>query len=208
MSAAARAILRPARDEHPRGLPPAEIPVMPEPTSDLPSGEPSRRRFLSASSVAMAGGLAAGYGTFGVMLGRFVFPAGAGERSWLFVCTTERLATGAALDFVTPAGAKIVVTRLGEGVEADDYLALSSVCPHLGCRVHWEANNDRFFCPCHNGAFDRGGQPTAGPPKAANQSLVQFPLKVENGMLFVEAPVTSVGTAVADACDQRPDGAV
>jgi Rieske Fe-S protein len=146
----------------------------------------------------MGAGLAAGYGTFGVMLGRFVFPAGGSDRTWLFVCTTEQLQTGEALDFLTPAGAKIVVTRLGEGMESKDYLALSSVCPHLGCRVHWEANNDRFFCPCHNGAFDRSGQPTEGPPKTANQSLLQFPLKVEKGLLFVAAPVASVGQAVAD----------
>ena len=166
----------------------------------------SRRRFLAASSAVMAGGLAAGYGTFGVMLGRFVYPSGGSDRAWLFVCTTDELTIGAALDFVTPAGAKIVVTRLGDGVEAKDYLALSSVCPHLGCRVHWEANNDRFFCPCHNGAFDRGGQPTEGPPKSANQPLLQFPLKVEQGMLFVEAPVTSVGQTMADLSDSSPEG--
>lgn len=152
-----------------------------------------RRQFLTASTAVMAGGLAAAYGTLGVMMGEFVYPSADGEsRGWLFVCTTERLAPNDALDFVTPAGAKIVVTRQGEGSEAKDFLALSSVCPHLGCRVHWEANNDRFFCPCHNGAFDKTGKATAGPPKSANQSLVQFPLKVENGMLFVEAPLTSI----------------
>lgn len=176
----------------------------PQKTAD--ADDRSRRKFLAASSAVMAGGLAAGYGTFGVMLGRFVYPSGGSGGAWLFVCTTDQLDTGDALDFVTPAGAKIVVTRLGEGIEAKDYLALSSVCPHLGCRVHWEANNDRFFCPCHNGAFDRTGKATLGPPKAADQSLVQFPLKVEQGMLFVEAPVTSVGQAIADCDDSNPEG--
>lgn len=168
----------------------------------------SRRKFLTTSSAIMTGGLAAGYGTFAVMLGRFVFPANGGDRAWLFVCTTDQLDTGAALDFVTPAGAKIVITRLGEGVEAEDYLALSSVCPHLGCRVHWEANNDRFFCPCHNGAFDRSGKATEGPPRAANQSLVQFPVRVESGLLFVEVPVTSVGRSMADGSEAAPAGVV
>ena len=152
-----------------------------------------RRQFLTASSAVMAGGLVAAYGTLGVMMGEFVYPAEDSDaRGWLFVCTTDRLAQGEALDFATPAGAKIVVARQGEGNEADDFLALSSVCPHLGCRVHWEANNDQFFCPCHNGAFDKSGKPIAGPPKAANQSLVKFPLKVENGLLFVEAPLISI----------------
>jgi nitrite reductase/ring-hydroxylating ferredoxin subunit len=154
----------------------------------------------------MAGGLAAGYGTFGLMLGRFVFPPGPGDRAWLFVCVAHQLQTGDALDFVTPAGAKIVVTRQGEGLDAGDFLALSSVCPHLGCRVHWEASNDRFFCPCHNGAFDRSGRPTAGPPKTANQALVQYPLKVEKGLLFVEAPLKSVVEAVARRGDIGTNG--
>jgi Rieske Fe-S protein len=185
-----------------------EVDDMAEPgaSDKTTAGDRSRRKFLATSSAIMAGGLAAGYGTFGVTLARFVYPAGGSDRAWLFVCTTAALNTGEAVDFVTPAGAKIVVTRLGAGTAAGDYLALSSVCPHLGCRVHWEASNDRFFCPCHNGAFDRSGQPTEGPPKAANQSLIRFPLKVENGMLFVEATVTSVGGATACARASGPEG--
>lgn len=179
-----------------------------DPQAAAKTDDRSRRRFMATSSAIMAGGLAAGYGTFGVMLGRFVYPSGGSDLSWLFVCTIEELGIGEALDFVTPAGAKIVVTRLGEGTEAGDYLALSSVCPHLGCRVHWEANNDRFFCPCHNGAFDRSGNPTEGPPKTANQSLLRFPLKVDQGMLFVEAPLTSIGQATAQQTDSSAEGAV
>lgn len=175
-------------------------------SADPPANDRARRRFLAASSAIMAGGLAASYGTFGVVLGRFVFPAGAGDRAWLFICPVDQLQIGEALDFMTPAGAKIVVTRFGEGHDAKDFLALSSVCPHLGCRVHWEAANGRFFCPCHNGAFDRSGRPTAGPPQAAHQSLVQFPLKVENGLLFVDAPATSVGQVAADLPNDASQG--
>ena len=145
----------------------------------------------------MTGGLVAAYGTFGYMLGEFVYPAAAKNRGWLFVCTVDRLAQGEALDFATPAGAKIVVARQGEGTAAEDFLARSSVCPHLGCRVHWEAQNDRFLCPCHNGAFDKSGSPIAGPPQAAHQSLMRFPLKVESGLLYLEAPLISVASAPA-----------
>lgn len=155
----------------------------------------------------MAGGLAAGYGTFGVMLGRFVYPAHSSQRGWLFVCTVDQLPPGEALDFATPAGLKVVIAHHGEGTEAEDFLALSSVCPHLGCRVHWEGQNDRFFCPCHNGAFDRSGAPIAGPP---TQSLVRYPLKISDGLLFLEAPLASIGgdqVAAADApCSGAADG--
>jgi len=140
----------------------------------------------------MTAGLLAGYGTFGSMLGRFIYPAANQNRAWLFVCTVDSLVLGDALDFVSPAGTKIVVARQGAGTSSDDFLALSSVCPHLGCRVHWEGPQDRFFCPCHNGAFDRSGNPISGPPKAANQPLMRFPLKVENGLLYLEAPVISI----------------
>lgn len=174
-----------------------------EPTSD--SG---RRQFLSASSVAMAAGLTGAYGTFGVMLARFVYPAGASNRGWLFVCQVDQLAPGAALDFATPSGQRIVIARQGDGTSAEDFLALSSVCPHLGCRVHWESNNDRFFCPCHNGAFDRQGHATAGPPLAAHQTLTRFPLKVESGLLFLEAPLASLAadchTHSNDPADPNP----
>jgi cytochrome b6-f complex iron-sulfur subunit len=171
-------------------------------------GEQPRREFLSTvSSLAMAGGLVGGYGTFAYILGQFVYPAAQQNRGWLFVCTVDRLAPGESLDFTSPAGAKIVVARQGEGTAAEDFLALSSVCPHLGCRVHWEAQGERFFCPCHNGAFDRSGSPIAGPPKAANQSLVRFPLMVEGGLLYVEAPLTSVTeVAAATAPDPRDKG--
>ena len=93
---------------------------------------PPRRQFLTASGVAMTGGLFAGYGTFAYMLGEFVYPAPQHNRGWLFVCAVNRLARGEALDFTAPTGAKIVVARQGNGVTAEDFLALSSVCPHLG----------------------------------------------------------------------------
>ena len=28
-----------------------------------------------------------------------------------------------------------------------DYIALSNVCTHLGCRVRWIADQEQFFCP-------------------------------------------------------------
>ena len=168
------------------------------PTSEHTLGD-NRRQFISATSVAMAAGLAGGYGTFAVMLGRFIYPASASSRAWLFVCQVDQLQPGQALDFAAPSGQRIVVARQGEGVSEKDFLALSSTCPHLGCRVHWEGHNDRFFCPCHNGIFDRSGVATAGPPAAAGQSLKRFPLRVENGLLFIEAPLVTVAATTSSS---------
>ena len=57
---------------------------------------------------------------------------------------------------------------------------------------------ERFFCPCHNGAFDPQGRATEGPPAAAEQSLTRFPLKVENGLLYIQVPLDAVSTGQAE----------
>lgn len=153
-----------------------------------------RRKLLAtASTTAMVGGLAVSYGRFATMAGRFLFPARGDDVAWQFVATLDRLQVGESMPFVCPSGAKVVIARQGEGDTAADFIALSSVCPHLGCQVHWESSNDRFFCPCHNGAFDPQGKPLEGPPKSAGQELTQFPLKVQDGLLYIEAPMNSVG---------------
>jgi Rieske Fe-S protein len=161
---------------------------------------PDRRDFLSTfSTVAMAGGLVAGYGTFAAMAGRFVFPTNV-ETPWLFVAEANSIQPGDSLAFESPTGVKVAIARRpGDAVqpsaETADFIALSSVCPHLGCRVHWESHNQRFFCPCHNGVFDPEGKPVSGPPKAAEQELARYPLKIEGGLLYIAMSVASVGTS-------------
>ena len=148
--------------------------------------ETPRRSFLQRSSfVVMATGVAAGYGTLAAFAGRFLYPSNQKPTNWQFVAVLNDLVVGQSLVYQTPSGAKVVVARQQEQDSADSFIALSSVCPHLGCSVHWEAQNSRFFCPCHNGAFDPSGKATEGPPAAANQSLARFPLKVENGLLYI-----------------------
>lgn len=150
-----------------------------------------RRGFL-ATGVCMAGGLAAGYGVLGVMAGRFLYPTETDLVGWQYVARVEELREDEAWEYVSPAGAKVVIARQSPENSAAAFVALSNVCPHLGCRVHWEPQNDRFFCPCHNGAFDAQGHPTAGPPADAKQELTRFHLKVEDGLLFVLAPLRSI----------------
>lgn len=157
------------------------------PTAPVP--DPERRSFLSRiSSALMVGGLALGYGAFAAVIGRFLYPRRPEAGRWQYVVDLASIGVGASIDYTAPAGQRVVITRLSQTGEAADFVALSSVCPHLGCQVHWESPNDRFFCPCHNGAFDARGNPIAGPPFDANQPLPQYPLKVENGLLFIDAP--------------------
>ena len=55
--------------------------------------------------------------------------------------------------------------------------------------MHWEAANNRYFCPCHNGVFDPDGVGTGGPPGDAGQTLPRYNLLVDRGMLFIEVEV-------------------
>lgn len=156
-------------------------------------GEPLDRRsaLSSGTTLLMLGGLIGGYGTFFAMAARYFFPTGR-DTAWMFVASADAIQPGDSLDFESPAGEKVVITRRADvedavdGPSAESFLALSSICPHLGCRVHWEAQNDRFFCPCHNGVFSPDGIATAGPPATAGQHLPRYPLMVDNGALYIE----------------------
>ena len=153
----------------------------------------TRRTFLSsAGSACMVGGLVAGYGTLGYCALRFLTPDATDTNlDWQFVATLQSLRDTSSYEFTASSGAKIVIARAAEATQTG-FLALSSVCPHLGCQVFWEAAKDRFFCPCHNGVFDKSGQATSGPPADANQSLTQYPTRIQNGALYVMAPLQTV----------------
>jgi menaquinol-cytochrome c reductase iron-sulfur subunit len=64
-----------------------------------------------------------------------------------------------------------------------DFVAISNVCTHLGCRVRWIPDEEGFYCPCHNGVFAKDGTVISGPPP---RPLDRFESKVEDGVLFVK----------------------
>lgn len=46
------------------------------------------------------------------------------------------------------------------------FVAYSQKCTHLSCAVYYEPENQRIFCPCHDGVFSPDtGNPLAGPPQ-------------------------------------------
>ena len=156
-----------------------------------PNTDPDRRSvvggWLAAGTFAA---LAAAYGTLAAFAARFLYPKGGPNTRWMYITQTKEIGDGESIVYTSPSGASINIAR--QGASDDDLIALSSTCPHLGCQVHWEANNDRFFCPCHNGIFDPAGVATGGPPADAGQTLPAYPLKVENGLLFIELPAADV----------------
>lgn len=137
----------------------------------------------------MAGGLAAGYGSCFATGARFLYPAERTPTGWQYVISVERMKAGESIQFKAPTGQTIVIARQAEAGEVADFIALSDVCPHLGCKVHWQAVQERFFCPCHNGVFDAEGTGVSGPPGDAGLNLARFPLEIRHGLLFIEVPL-------------------
>lgn len=149
----------------------------------------TRRRLLARLPLAaMMAGLVASYGTLLAYFARFLFPARARREEWLYVARVAGVERGHTVLYKTPAGETVNITRRGVAGTAEDFVALSSVCPHLGCQVHWEPHNDRYFCPCHNGVFTPEGRAIAGPPAEAGQSLSAYPLNVSDGLLYIQVP--------------------
>ena len=128
----------------------------------VPSG--SARMRLSRRDVLRAGlGAAAGLaaGLVGVSLTQRAdenrrlggdAPLVAGDGSWAQVATLDEVPEGSALRFTTAAFDGFVVNDGGE------IRALSSVCTHMGCTLHFRPDWQDLRCPCHGASFDLDGQ--------------------------------------------------
>lgn len=71
------------------------------------------------------------------------------------------------------------LVRLQDG----EFLALHRKCTHLGCTVPWNADEQRFTCPCHASAFDMRGDVLSAP---ATRPLDKFAVNVNEGMVEVD----------------------
>jgi nitrite reductase/ring-hydroxylating ferredoxin subunit len=134
----------------------------------------ARRAFVARLLSGL--GLAASYGLFAGFLAAYLFPPRARRAAGrLFVGRREDFAPGSAREIADVRGRPLLVMAADDG----RLTAFNTICPHLGCRVHWEPAERVFVCPCHQGIFDAQGVATAGPPAAAGQSLETVPLEVD-----------------------------
>jgi Rieske Fe-S protein len=63
---------------------------------------------------------------------------------------------------------------------ADEYIAISTRCAHLGCPVNFVGAARNFICPCHGGVYGFLGERIGGPPV---RPLDRFQTRVTNGQV-------------------------
>jgi Rieske Fe-S protein len=64
----------------------------------------------------------------------------------------------------------------------DEVVAVSAECPHLGCRVGYDQENEQFTCPCHESAFGLDGAVKTGP---SPRPLDQIEARIRDGQVEV-----------------------
>jgi menaquinol-cytochrome c reductase iron-sulfur subunit len=155
----------------------------------IDTGDPGRRRFLVRVITTIHAAIAA---TLGVILGGAVASPlfEKQDENWLPAGTltslpehdplpvTLRVAREDGYNEVI-ARKNIFLVRTGES----GVMAIDSTCTHLGCPVHWDADEQLIKCPCHGGIYDREGMVKSGPPPKA---LARLMTKVEGDQILVQ----------------------
>ena len=148
-----------------------------------------RRQFMSIVTWAVGALISLGLGIPGIAY--IVGPAlqAKQEEEWI------RLGSAAKVDLGTPTLFKAKIERRTGWIVSEeeltfyvltengrDFIALSNICSHLGCRVRWLEDQDLFLCPCHNASFGKDGSVVSGPPP---RPLDVYQVKVEEDQIHV-----------------------
>ena len=157
---------------------------MPPPTEKL-----SRRTFMSATIMAISSliGAAVGLPAIAYIIGPALQKK---TEDWVRLGAISKVELGNPTLFKTTVerqtgwiAAQQEISAYVLTEDGQNFIAMSNICTHLGCRARWIAEQENFFCPCHNGVFDKDGKVLSGPPP---RPLDRFITKIEDGVLFVK----------------------
>jgi menaquinol-cytochrome c reductase iron-sulfur subunit len=152
-----------------------------------------RRKFLKVATCALGGGV--GLAVAGPVLTLLAEPAGkvtvTTPTTPLDLGSVEQFRVGAEprrVDVVAPivkdacmAARNVVLGAAWIRRTAPDKLvALSAVCPHLGCAIGWDGGAGNFLCPCHDSRFSVVGDKLTGP---SERGMDELPIAVVGGRL-------------------------
>lgn len=170
-------------------LPPDTSAQAPPPTPE----QPERRAFIGGASIALIGALSAA-GAVPVVavlldpLGKEAVQRGSGLVAIGAVTTfqegqptevelrAEKKDAWSSFGVVTVG--RVYVTKQPDG----KFQIFTSRCPHQGCTVTYQPDSQRFFCPCHDGYFNKSGEQVEGPPRRGLDPLA-YEIKDEQLMV-------------------------
>jgi cytochrome b6-f complex iron-sulfur subunit len=160
------------------------------PQPSRPSGT-NRRHVLVGTSAAAAAAVAA------VSIDRAVIDSGqvadgdkdhgSGELTpntgrWTAVATSAEVPEGAMHPF--DLGSVVGFVRRVDGKPE----AVSGVCTHQGCRLWFDAPDDRLRCPCHSTSFSPAGQVLTHQLPISPKPLPTLKVREQNGVVEVFVP--------------------
>ncbi len=149
----------------------------------------SRRNFMAIATGAIGGliGIVMAIPAVAYIVGPALQRKG--EGNWVRLGPTSKVELGTPTLFKTAVENQTgwIVTEDEISVyvlteDGRDYIALSNICTHLGCRVRWISDQGLYFCPCHNAAFNKIGLVESGPPP---RPLDRYETKVEDEQIFI-----------------------
>ncbi len=159
---------------------PAAVPVAPPWKRDFPyqalSEEEVTRREFARYLVLGAGTIAAA--NVGIAVWTQLRTINTGEPT--AITPLAGVAVGEPYLFRYPSDDDpAILVRLSDS----EVVAFSQKCTHLGCVVYYEAEHERWHCPCHEGNFDAvTGNVISGPP---TRPLGRIDLEVrDDGMIW------------------------
>ena len=142
---------------------------------DTPGARLSRRDFFRLGVGALGALAALEFGAAGVLFLR----ARSLEGSFGGRITAGRVDDFSPNSVTEFAAARFFLIRAADG----GFLAVHNRCPHLGCTVSWEPDQNHFLCPCHASTFDFYGDFDRPP---VPRPLDAFPVEIEGGVVIVD----------------------
>lgn len=134
-----------------------------------------REVFKNLLAFTPLGAAFVGITTMGV---RFITPKKREVTRRIFTMHLAELPVNGSRKITDLRGKDLMLVRTGE----KEVKAMSTSCTHLGCTVYWQKDNQEFYCPCHQGRFDKDGNVIAGPPPA---SLETYHTEIDEDNIFI-----------------------
>jgi menaquinol-cytochrome c reductase iron-sulfur subunit len=149
----------------------------------------TRRNFMSMVTWAIGGLIGLGMGIPAITYVLSPAKKSEGSQDWISLGSTTKVELNMPTLFKTTikkqAGWIVNEQEISIYIlttNGRDFIAMSNICTHLGCRVRWISKKEQFFCPCHNGVFNKNGGVAGGPPP---RPLDRFEVKVEGDQLYI-----------------------